>query len=110
MLVLLAIFLSSVVWAKDIEAPQKFRVIFTITYNEMTLEQASEKEIFMRNRFRDSCNIDVSVNRRYNVSATSDSITTIIPYGSISDSVLDLDDSITPTPPNGGVWDKIITE
>lgn len=39
-------------------APKKFKVTFTITFNELSLQQAADKEEEIRERFKEACEID----------------------------------------------------
>ena len=43
------------------QEPKRFTVIFTISYNSMTLAEAAKKEASIKNLFGDSCDIDVTV-------------------------------------------------
>lgn len=42
-------------------APKKFKVTFTITFNELSLQQAADKEEEIRERFKEACVIDVEL-------------------------------------------------
>jgi len=44
---------------------QKFKTIYTIQYNEITLEQARKIEKFMKKTFNDACEIDISLKKVY---------------------------------------------
>lgn len=42
-------------------APKKFKVTFTITFNELSLQQVADKEEEIRERFENACVIDVEL-------------------------------------------------
>jgi len=42
---------------------QKFKVEFKITFNEMTLKQASEMEIKVKELFKDAYNININIQK-----------------------------------------------
>ncbi len=59
---LLALSIISVSFAEETKIePKKFEVIFTIKYNTLTLEQASQKEKMIKAAYKDSCDVDVSL-------------------------------------------------
>ena len=41
--------------------PKKFEVIYTVKYNAITLERASDLEKMFRELYKDACNVDVIV-------------------------------------------------
>jgi len=45
---------------KDFDV-SKFKTVITITYNELTLEQAQVVEAFVKQKFNDACSIDVQL-------------------------------------------------
>ena len=60
-LIALIILLASVVLA-DHNA-QKFKVTYTITFNELTLQEASRLEKVIKQDYSDACEIDVSLEK-----------------------------------------------
>ena len=59
-LVLMLAFAISIC-AEVSQEPQKFSVTYTIKYNSLTLEEAAEKEILIKQRNKGACEIDVEV-------------------------------------------------
>jgi len=57
------LFVISTVLAGDPKPEQKFKVTYTITYNDMTLADASKKEIFLKELLKDACGIEVTVEK-----------------------------------------------
>ena len=47
--------------------PQKFKVTFTVTFNELTLEQASKKEMVIKELLKDACDINVKIENSDNL-------------------------------------------
>ena len=55
--------------------PKEFKTTFTITYNNITLERASELEKIINQTFHDACTVDVELeNVDLLISAVDDSI------------------------------------
>jgi len=46
--------------AKDFES-KRFKAIFTVTFNSLTLEEIANKEILINKRFKDACAIDLDI-------------------------------------------------
>ena len=40
---------------------KKFKAVFTITFNEMTLEEAARMETVIKEKFKDACKIEVDL-------------------------------------------------
>ena len=62
---------------------QKFEATYTITYNSITLLEASELEAKIRDEYKDACKVNVSVKESTNyrsVDSISDSITWYFPH------------------------------
>ena len=54
--------ITVLVAAKEFES-KRFNVDYVITYNEITLEEASRIEDIVKNKFKDACELDVKVNK-----------------------------------------------
>ncbi len=60
LLVLVLVFIMTTpVIAKDFKA-QKFKTIFTVQFNAITLEEAARLETVFKKKFSDACTIDVT--------------------------------------------------
>ncbi len=75
--VLLVCFVVSSVYAELKKEAQKFKVIYSITYNAVTMEEAARLEKTIREKFEDACSLDISTK-------SIDSDTQIIRYWSPS--------------------------
>src|SRR5574340_1658596 len=63
----LLIIISIIVYASVNKEPQKFKTTFSITYNAITLEQASTIEKKIKNEFGDACNVEIKVENTENL-------------------------------------------
>lgn len=48
------------------KSAQKFEVEYTIIYNAITLEEAADKEILIKKRFKDACEVNIEVKKQNN--------------------------------------------
>jgi len=53
--------LVGVALAKEFKA-EKFETVYTITFNAITLEEASRLEDVIKKKFKDACKIEVNLN------------------------------------------------
>ena len=61
-IIALALLFCTTVYAEDKkEEPKKFKTVFTVQYNEMTLEEAAKKEKEFRKLYKDACKVDVTL-------------------------------------------------
>jgi hypothetical protein len=44
--------------------PEKFKVTYTIVYKEMTLQEAADREILIRQREKEACSIKTEVDEK----------------------------------------------
>ena len=51
--------------------PQKFEVTYTIVYNAISLEEAADKEVLLKKRFKDACSVKVKAKAVKDFSSSS---------------------------------------
>ena len=72
------------------QKPQKFEVVYTITYNAITLEEAADKEILIKKRFKDACKVETDVDKPSELGTFTNATFTIA-----EDTLLDFDSTVT---------------
>jgi len=75
-LLLICFLLCTVVYAKDFKL-KKFETTFTVTFNKITLEEASKLETLIKKNLKDACTIDVRLDGVDSTEWADDSIGTL---------------------------------